>query len=233
MSCARASSTAFARGPEVVRARQRAQERGERRRVVEIVACGEHLEQRLAPAVPRAAEAERALARDGRDRVLGLDDLFVELLARVEVQPRLVLERVVAHLVPARDERRQRGGVALDRRVEADDEEGDAQSDLFERIERHRQERRQVRRTLDPLGRRGSSCTTRDCRRRARCCRVDAQTCAAAGSRVSRSGLSTAAWRFARPTVSLTLSVPLAICAELTMKTLASDVRRAGSVVSL
>jgi len=49
-----------------------------------------------------------------------------------------------------RDERRHRRRVAVDRRIEADDEECDAQADLLERVEGHRQERRQIRRPLDP-----------------------------------------------------------------------------------
>ena len=99
----------LARRREVVRARQRSEIGGQRGRVVEIVALGEHLEQRFAPAVARSAESARALARHGSDRVLGLRDLLLELVARVQMQPRLVLEGVIAHLVPARDDRRQHG----------------------------------------------------------------------------------------------------------------------------
>jgi hypothetical protein len=66
------------------------------------------------------------------------------------MQPRLVLEGVIPHLVPARDERGQGIGVAVDRGIEADDEEGDAQAELLERVERERQEAGQVRGALDP-----------------------------------------------------------------------------------
>ncbi len=115
-----------------------------------IVARGEHLEQRFAPAVARPAKAARALPAHCRDRVLGLGDLLHELVARVQVQPRLVLERMIAHLVPARDDRRERARVAVYRGVEADHEEGDAQPHLLERIERHGKKAWQIRGSLDP-----------------------------------------------------------------------------------
>ena len=53
-------------------------------------------------------------------------DLALELLRRVQVQPRLVLVRVIAHLVPGRHERAQRRHVLLPRGVHAHDEERDA-----------------------------------------------------------------------------------------------------------
>src|SRR6185437_12060454 len=142
----------LARGREIVRAREGTEVRGKRGRVEQVVAGGEHLEQGLAPAVAGPAKAARALARCGRDRVFGLLDFFLELRARVEVQPALVLERVIAHLVSARDELRDCGRVALYRRVEADDEEGDAESERLEGVERDGQESREMRRTrLPPL----------------------------------------------------------------------------------
>ena len=98
---------------EVIRARQRTDVRGERRRVVVVPELGEEFERRAREAEARAAEPARVRARRGRDRVGGTTKLRLELGAPVPVEPRFLIERMVADLVAGVGERAERGTVLL------------------------------------------------------------------------------------------------------------------------
>ena len=76
--------------------------------------------------------------------------LAFELFAAVQVQPRLVLERMVADLVPRRHDRTQGRVVARFDSIGADHEERDAQPLALEHIEHVRHHCVQVRRPRLP-----------------------------------------------------------------------------------
>ncbi len=98
-------------GREEVGARERIQQVREHRRVIVVAAAAERLERALRQAESRPAEAARPGAGRRLDRVLGLAQLLVEFLRRIEVQPGLVPEAVVADLVARGRDRGERGAV--------------------------------------------------------------------------------------------------------------------------
>ena len=115
---------------EVVRPRQRPQEGRQGARVIAVSPPRQHGERRRGQAEPRPAKPRRPLPRGPHDRLLRPRQLLVQLRLGVEMEPRLVPERVVADLVPRRRDRRQGCAVLLPGRVLANDEEGDPQPPL-------------------------------------------------------------------------------------------------------
>src|SRR5262249_56717302 len=93
------------RAHEVIRPRQRAQKRRQRRGVVAVASSGKNPQRCRREAEARSAKAARSLPRGTLDVLLGPPELGLRLLFGVQVQPGLVMEGMVADLVPCRGER--------------------------------------------------------------------------------------------------------------------------------
>src|SRR5439155_218521 len=86
------------------------------------------------------------------DRFLGGHEFSLDLLFGIEVQPRLVLEGVIADLVPRVGESPQRRLVLRQRRILADNEEGDGEPARREEVEDARYDEVEVARKRFPAG---------------------------------------------------------------------------------
>ena len=139
-------------GREEVGAGQRVQQVREHGGVVVVAAAAQRLERVLRQAEARPAKAARAHAGRGFDRVLGLAQLLVELGGRVEMQPGLVAEAVIADLVAGGGDGAQRRAVLLERGVLADDEEGDREPPFGEEGEDSRHDGVEIGRMRLPAG---------------------------------------------------------------------------------
>src|ERR1700735_3299809 len=152
---------------------------------------------------------------DVLDARLGAGKLIINSRSTAPVHPRLVIMRVIADLVAAPGDFGEDVGVHRHCRVLADDEKGDSEIELIENLEYARNEQIEIRRHRLP-------------------CRISMRLhvrplivqveregglhATAASGELTGSARSCAVTRFARPTVSFTLSVPLTICALLAMK---------------
>ena len=137
--------------PEVIGARQRAQERREGRGVVEIAAPRQDFERHRRQAEPRPPESHRAASRGALDALLRPLELRLDLRLPVPVQPRLVVEGVVADLVSGRRDGRERLPVHCERGVLPHDEHRDGQVQRLQQPEDAGHHQVQVRRQGLPL----------------------------------------------------------------------------------
>ena len=110
-------------GAEVIRPRERTNERGQGGRVVDVALIHQDLEQLGRPTVTRAPETDRPHAGGSGDRLLRPDDLGLGTLAGEGVEEGLVLERVVADFVTPLDDGAKDRLVLRRRRIGTDHEE--------------------------------------------------------------------------------------------------------------
>lgn len=110
----------------------------------------QHLAGCVREAKTRTSETDCSLAGHSREMFLGEPYLFFDFLGIVKVKPRLVRERVIADLVPARCECPECVVVLLERRILTDNEECDSKRTFREEIEDARNKDVQVGRKALP-----------------------------------------------------------------------------------
>ena len=118
----------------------------------DVAAIHEDLEQRRTPTESGPAEAHWPAAGRRLDRRFRIADLGGQLVRRVAMEPRLVLERVVADFVSRRNDGAQLIVVGGNGRIAAHDEERDPHVERVERAQRRVEEHVVVRRARLPPG---------------------------------------------------------------------------------
>ena len=174
----------------------------------------ERLQRGQREAESRTAKPARPYARGIADRIACGDDLRLDLFATIVLQPRFVMERVIPDFVAGLRDGAQRRLIFLQSRILADDEDRDPLTQSRKNVEESRHDDVEVRRKRFP----GRIAVRLDIGP------LVVEIERKAGDRFHRAASAASASIAARPrstsaTVSLTLSVPFTMCAELSKYT--------------